>query len=365
MTKHALVKEQIIERLRDMQPRQRFLSRHAMCAKYGISRMTADAVAAELVSEGYLYAVKGSGTFVSPHLPPVSDSGADEAVYAWGVLMPDVRYSRSPDMFSGIERFARRHGISMTVCNTDDDADREHAFIRRLISGGADGLIIVPSYQLNLDNYRYIKERGIPFVFWNRAVDALPWAPQICISGYHGGLIATRHLLEKGYRRVAYIAPRRFRSSMDRFYGYCSALEEAGVPQRSEDICLSLPDESDEAAYACVLKMLRRADAPDAFLLFVDRMAAPAARAVADAGLKVSDDVGLIGFESSIAEADERLPETLLTYVVINSAESGCRAAEVLYGMLRGKPREENTLIVVQPQLCVRDTCKGKKERRK
>ncbi len=358
MLKHKQVREAIVESLGYMQPNQRYLSRYALCRKYQISRTTADKIVKELIEDGLMYTTKGSGTFVAPRLPPVAGLEAGEASASWGIILPDIRYNIYPDFFSGIERFCKERKIDIMVCNSDDDPGREHAFIERLMSAGINGLIIVPSAQVDTANYRPLIAKGTPFVFWNRTVDALPDVPQICLNGYHGGLLATRHLIKCGYKRVAYLAPRRFRSSMDRFFGYQSALALSGIPYDAKLINMNVPDDRPEIVREVARNMLLSQNPPDAFVCFVDLMALPVCGAVRDMGLRVSADVGVIGFESQIVQVYAQMAEKL-TYIHINSGVSGYLAAETLYRMMLKRPYRNALMQVVQPELVVRDTCLG------
>lgn len=365
MLKYKKVKQNAINYICELKPNQRFLSRQAMCMKWNISRSTADKIVEELINEGWVYSIKGSGTFVSPQRPVKSNRLSDQEALSWAVLMPDVRYSIYPEMFKGIEDFAKEHNIDIIICNTDDDSQREFAYIKRMVNAKVDGLIIVPARSsfLNIKNYQYLKERNIPFVFWNRTFDYMPEIPQICLNGYHGGFIATRYLLEMGYDRIAYISNTRFRSSMDRFFGYCSALNDAGLPYELELTCIELPDENPEHVKEITKKMLKLPNPPNAFLCFIDILAIPVSQVINEFGLSISDDIGIIGFESSIKWTDKNMDKKL-TCVVINSYESGYCAGQVLYKLITNGNIAANTLWVHHPQILVRETCKGPKNKK-
>ena len=308
-----------------------------------------------------LYTIKGSGTFVSPNLPVMTQIRSEKATLSAGVIIPDVRYSQYPELFKGMEDYFHEKHVDLMVCNTDDDPGRELAFIKRLVAARVDGIIIVPSAAQQLEGYAYLRKAKIPFVFWNRSVDMMPNIPQIALNGYHGGFIAARHLLSKGYEHISYLAPKRFRSSMDRFFGFDSALAMSGIETDRHIVKFLSEDENPEVFYTAADALLKSPNPPDAFLCFIDKMAPAVCKAISDNGLKVSDDVGVIGFESSIVWTDANMPPKL-TYVGINSGKSGYLAARTLYHMMLAK--EENWLsemIVTRPELIIRETCLGKK----
>ncbi|HHU60259.1 TPA: substrate-binding domain-containing protein [bacterium] len=366
MLKHEKVKQYVIDYISEMKPNQKFLSRQAMCRKWDISRSTADKVVKNMVEGGWLYTIKGSGTYISPQKPIYNNRRLDKKIYTWTVLMPDVRYSIYPEMFKGIEKFAKEHNVDIIICNTDDDAQREFAYIKRMVSAKVDGFLIVPARfsMYSMRNYQYLKDRNIPFVFWNRSFDYMPEVPQICLNGYHGGYIATRYLLKMGYKRIAYMALTRFRSSMDRFFGYCSALNDVGIPYKQDLACIELPSDDFESIKTITKKMLQMPNPPDAFLCFIDKLAVPISQAIKESNLRISDDVGLIGFESSIKWTDNNMDEKL-TCVVISSHESGYSAGKILYEIMKNEFGMSNTLLVHHPQLLIRETCRGFKNKNK
>ena len=344
----------------------RIASRNAMCVHFEASRSTVDAVIADLMAEGKVYTVKGSGTFVSPKLPESYKVDSGGNIVTWAVLVPDVRYYVYPEMCKGISDFTRENGIALMICNTDDDPKREYSYLQKLVMAGVNGIIIVPALTdaKNVIGYQYLKERRIPFIFWNRSYDYMSDVPQVCINGYHGGRIAVEHLLEKGYRRIAYIAPIRFRSSMDRFFGYSSALEIAGIELDINITALELPKGRAEEAKDCARAMLLSNDPPDAFLCFTDELAIFVEQAVRGLGLRVSDDVGLIGFESSSTPADDAMQKKL-TYISINSYQSGRHAGYVLKELMNRQPEVKHRLSVFNPRLVLRESCLGPLKQRR
>ncbi len=242
MLKRDSIKDMILEEIRKYKTHQLFASRNALRQKYNVSRTTIDRIIEELIADGYLYTIKGSGTYVSPQLAPMKNIHSCESQYVWAILIPDVRYSVYPGFFSGIEAYAHRYGIDIMICNTDDAEEREFALICRLIAANINGVVIVPTRRVNIENYQQLIKRGIPIVFWNRVVDELPTVPQICLNNHMGGMIATQHLLDCGYKRIAFLMKGRFRSNMDRYFGYQTALALAGIESRAEYVPLDLDE---------------------------------------------------------------------------------------------------------------------------
>jgi len=357
--KYISIKNEMLKMIREMQPNQRIPSRSFMCTKWKISRTTADKIIQELQKEGAIYCVKGSGSFVSPDKSPSEESRNESPRYHWAIILPDVTYSVYPRAFEGIERFTQAHKIDFIICNTDEDADAEFAMVQRMAASGVDGMIICPAITTteNFRNYQYLVKLGIPFVFWQRSVDYMLEIPQILLNGYYGGYLAAKQLLEKGYHRLSYIAPKRFRSAMDRYMGFCAAHVEAGVSIDPDNIRIGFDAGSEKAI---IRSLLEKENAPDGFVCYVDSLALEIVSVLQEMNLRLSDDVGVIGFEGCISYLDSSL-DFGLTYVDINRAESGYKAAQALWNLMHSR-KEKNLIQICSPFLCIRNSCNGKKQ---
>ena len=358
MRKRKTVKQELLQYISTLKPNERIPSRSFICSKWGISRATADLIIAELQQEGIVYCVKGSGTFVSATQSVEEPLGKPEQ-YHWAILVPDISFSLYPKAFSSIVEFSRTHNVDFLVCCSDDSAETEYALLQRAVSTGINGMIVIPAMTTteNERNYQYLIRSGIPFVFWQRSVDYMRDIPQFLLNGYYGGYIATRHLLSMGYRRVAYVAPTRFRSSMDRYMGYCAAISDAGLEVDPALVRLDIPQGKEQD---CAREMLSLDDPADGFVCFVDTLAVDVVRVVRENGLRISDDVGVIGFEGVISWLDATL-DIRLTYVDIQYQASGAAAAELLWRMMHRETAGPKVPRVFPPKLVVRDSCKGKR----
>jgi len=360
MAKRKLVKEELQRYIELLEPKTKIPSRNFICKKWNISRSTADAVIMELQKDGLVYCVKGSGTFTSPRQSREDELVGDARNQLWAILVPDLSFSLYPKAFYGIMKFARANNIDFMVRCTDDSADTEYALMQHAVTSGVDGMIIVPALTTteNIRNYQYLIKAGIPFVFWQRSVDYMREIPQILLNGYYGGYIAARHLLDRGYKRIAYIARKKFRSSMDRYMGYCAAISEAGLKVDPSLVKIGI-EEGEQSD--CIKAMLQGPNPADGFVCFKEDLAADVVHTAREYGLRISDDVGVIGFEGIISWLDDTL-DIRLTYVDISYEESGEAAAQTLWSLNHGKNVHPDFTKVIPPKLIVRESCKGKQK---
>ncbi|MHB8279299.1 MAG: substrate-binding domain-containing protein [Candidatus Humimicrobiaceae bacterium] len=332
-----------------------------MCRKYGFARTTIDMGVNELIEDKVLFSVVGSGTYVSAGYRS-NMNALMEGITSWGIVLPDLIIDIYPLFIRGVEDFARQHHINAVICNTDNDVRKQNEYIFRLIDSGATGIIIIPaiSKDNDLSGFIRLKEKKIPFVFCNRTVESMSSCSLVCSNDFYGGYIATKHLVEKKYNRIAYIARERYKASMDRYCGYVAALTEKGIEIDQSIVCLEPLEENNrngDCGYEFAKGILESNNPPNAFFCFNDRIAVSAYRALRECGLKVSDDVGLIGYDNiSVCEA----LEVKLTSVCFMNYEMGRRSAQILYKKLQGEKLVGNDVFIYQPELVIRESCMGR-----
>ena len=138
MYRYEQLKQSILQEIATLEPYQRMHSRPALCKKYNVARATVDKALSELVSEGKLYSVRGSGTYVAPSLP----SSAADSVQSWGVILPNIANDICPQLVRGIEDCAQQHGINIMICNADNDVRKEKMYLQRMARSGVSGMCI-------------------------------------------------------------------------------------------------------------------------------------------------------------------------------------------------------------------------------
>lgn len=227
MKRYLEIKEELIKIIAEMEPGKPLPSRPKLCEKLETTRTTLDRAMQELEKEGIVYSKSGSGTYAIGIL-----KGKIDTVENWGVIVPSI----SEDIYSlltrGIENIACRHGANIILCNSDNNPEKQRCYIERLLLSGVSGFIIVPiiSYNVEVSNILYgtLLKSNIPFVLCNRSVEGIH-APTVRSNDFYGGYIATKHLISKGYRSIAYIAETMYSVSIERCQGYISALNGKGI----------------------------------------------------------------------------------------------------------------------------------------
>jgi DNA-binding LacI/PurR family transcriptional regulator len=362
MLRYKEIKNLLMAEIAKLKCNDRLPPRPVLCKKMDTTRTTLDKAINELVTEGALYSINGSGTYVAGG---VANEELSVHNGNWGVIVPDVREPVYSGMVRGIENVAQSYGINIILCNSDLDFEKQEQYIKRLIHSGVSGLIIVPIVSKDIrENYRLYSqliELKMPFVFCNRNAEGIN-APVVASNDFFGGYITTKHLLQKGYRNIAYISYRKYRTSIERCQGYITALLEHGIEVNWEIIVIEEKSETQLYGYEALKNILVSGQIVDAVCCFNDKVIQGVYQAITETGLAVSDDIGVVGYDNT--DICEKLTPTV-TSVDYKNMEVGLKAAEVLFKKINREDLLNFEFHLLQPDLVVRDSCLGPKNRRK
>lgn len=358
MLRYLEIKNELINMTLSMNPGQKLPDRTALCKMLDTSRTTLDKAIRELVNQGVLSSRKGSGTYAVGAL-----DGAVDNAENWCVIIPNIMDSIYSGLVKGISNVAQLHNANIILCNSDNDSGKQEQNIRRLLVSGVAGFIIVPVIANNpIENYQLYSnliKSDVPFIFCNRSVDGVS-APVVTSNDFYGGYIATKHLISKGYRHIAFVTKYRYRTSMDRCQGYITALLENDITINRRLIVV--PAEGGRQL-DCGREMERLLDdeneTVDAVFCFNDDVAINVCKAIKGRGKRISDEIGVIGYDNS-ASCETQSPR--LTSVSYKNEEIGEKAASLLYDLCDNKPRSsEFEYYLFQPEIVERESCQGLK----
>lgn len=192
-----------------------------------------------------------------------------------------------------IEAAAQRHyDLLVSVCASLEE--EIHTLAKLVGSGRVDG-IILDSVRVNDPRIRFLLEKQIPFVAFGRTDLDQPY-PFVDVDGQQAVHRLTRHLLERGHRRIAFVGPSlEYFYVRDRFNGYLTALREAGLEPLPEWVCLDY--EREEGGYQAMETLLALPEPPTAVVAATDRIAIGIMRRAYAAGRVVGQDLAVTGFD--------------------------------------------------------------------
>jgi LacI family transcriptional regulator len=217
-----------------------------------------------------------------------------------GVIIPEIVHFFFSTVISGIEDVAYSRGYSVIISQSNESYNREVIDTQALFNNRVDGMLISMSKETkDFAHFEAVHRRGVPIVFFDRQCDAFNCST-VLVDDFNGGYQATEHLLKQGYRRIVHLeGPDNLEISKQRLMGYKTALKEYGI---EFDPAMIIQDDvaTDEViAKRLTLDFLSKANPlPDAIFASNDICALGSIQAIKEFGLKVPDDIGVVGFSN-------------------------------------------------------------------
>jgi len=201
----------------------------------------------------------------------------------------------SMELIDGVESVAKANGLSVVLTVSGSRHAPDPDWIEGVMRRRPVGIVLVFS-ELAPEYRERLRSRAIPFVIVDPAGDPSPDAPSVGSANWSGGLAATRHLIELGHRRIAAITgPEDMMCSLARVDGYRSAMNSAGLP--IDEGWIRFGDFHVEGGRDRARELLALPDAPTAIFAGSDLQALGVLDAVREAGLRVPDDVSIVGYD--------------------------------------------------------------------
>lgn len=266
-----------------------------------------------------------------------------------GVVIADNRNPFYAEVLNGIEEAAREKNYHIILANTQRDYQKEEEAINLLLAKRVDGLLITPVQDRN-DDIKNLIEANIPFVivgrdFKNIEVDA------VYNDEVKGGFLATKYLIKKGHKRIALINGFLHKSpARGRLEGYKKALKEYGIP--FDDSLVSVGDIDVKDGYERTKQLLEKNLDFTAIFAYNDMMAFGAMRAIKEKGLRIPEDIGLVGYDDIPFSS---LISPSLTTIRLKKQELGVESLKLLLSRINVS-RKKTKKIMLDVELKIRET---------
>jgi LacI family transcriptional regulator len=254
-----------------------------------------------------------------------------------------------PMLLQGIAQSTNAEDYSMLLWLSRMDENREHFTQRITRNRISDGLLIAsitdtdPLFDRLVSTTPHIVMVECPMRFRDRI-------SYVTIDNVHGGQIATEHLIDLGHRRIAHITGHMTISDgQDRLMGYKRALESASI--RFDPNLVTEGEFTYRAGYIAMKKLLPHK--PDALFAAGDTTALGAMQAIQEAGMRVPDDIAIVGFDD-LDVAIKATPQ--LTTIRQPIQEKGAVAARLLMDLIEGKAQNPHQ-VILPTQLVIRQSC--------
>jgi LacI family transcriptional regulator len=272
-----------------------------------------------------------------------------------GIVIPDLMHSFFVEIVAGIEAHANASGYGLLLCSSNEDPAKERQELDMLRQRQVDGIVLGSANASgNTDLLQQLTSLGIGIVMIDRDDHPDVRCDRVVTNDEEVGRLATAHLIEQGRRAIAHIAGPSIVHAKRRADGYRAALKRRDIKVRPEWIVRGGFKEAD--GYKAMKKLLGARPRIDAVFAANDPAAIGAMKAIWDAGLRVPEDVAIVGAGDITFGDLLRVP---LTTVSWSRDDQGRAAAELLLDRLVGEPDARPKRVVIPPHLVVRRSSGG------
>jgi len=279
----------------------------------------------------------------------VARSLVTRRTYTIGLLLPDFTHPFFADIAKTIAETVRPRGYHVIISYFEEDPDLERVEADSLLARRVDGLILASSQSPDrLELFEELRTRKVPLVLIDRPMEGVR-ASFVGVDNEAVGRLATTHLIEQGCRRIAHLRGPRIGLAAKRLNGYLASLKKNRLTAPKGYVVDA--GFQDHSGYLAMKQLLTVNPVPDGVFCYNDPVAIGAMKALREAGLKVPEDVAVVGAGNVHYSDALAVP---LTTIDQKTREIGARAAELLLGQIGSKrtPRPEKILIV--PELVPR-----------
>jgi DNA-binding LacI/PurR family transcriptional regulator len=265
-----------------------------------------------------------------------------------GLVVTTIADPFASEVVSGIEQAANDHGYSVFLADSDADPIREKQVVQSFAERRVDG-IVVTSSRVGALYLPLLSEMRVPIVLVNNQHPG-EFVHSVMIGNVEGSRAAANHLIGLGHRRIAYLGDQfGYQSDTERFAGYRQALDEAGLRFLPELAVHG--DGKPEEAMQAMGKLLALPDPPTAVCCYNDMSALGAMRSIHLHGLRVPEDISVVGFDDLFVTSYTQPP---LTTVRQPMRRMGLLAMESLFRLMSGE--DSAIRITVEAELIVRES---------
>lgn len=246
------------------------------------------------------------------------------------LILTDLSGPFYSELIRSIQDVTLSNNFDLIACSSM--GGRDSTAVRFMLEKRVDGAIVL-AHNITDEILRAAAGERFPIVVMDRVISG-EGLVNVLVDGEHGGYSATRHLIDKGHRSIAYISgPANSYDNTLRYQGYQRAMQEAGLEEKTKWKLSG--NFVREGGYKATKMMLMQGEMPSAVFYGNDEMAVGGMKALEEAGISVPDDLSVIGFD------DIQLSEYVqpsLTTIRQPMYESGSLAGHLLFQKLNGDP---------------------------
>lgn len=268
-----------------------------------------------------------------------------------GIIVHELNSNFITSVLAGVEKITAENGYDLIIAHSSESYIKEKANAKNLFHKRVDGLIASLAFDTpDLHHFQPYIDKGVPVMFFDR-VEQDGNNTVVIIDNAKCGYLATEHLIQQGCTRIAHITSDLRRNVYSqRYKGYRDALFDHGIP--FDENLLIINDLTEQAGIEVAHQMLQMKSMPDGVFITNDFVAAVCMRTLKENGIKVPEDIAIVGFNN---DAIGKLIDPALTTINYPGIDMGEIAARNLINHLKGISNMHHTnTIIVRTELIVR-----------
>lgn len=268
-----------------------------------------------------------------------------------GVILHELNSNFITSVLAGIEKVTTEAGYDLIIVHSNERFEKEVANAQNLFHKRVDGLIASLAFDTeDLGHFKQFEEKGTPIVFFDRVEENSNY-PKVIIDNYKSGYQATQHLIDQGCKRIIILTANLLRNVYaQRHKGYLTALKDNGIPYKNEYVLVK--DLTEKSGIEAAVQVMKMNPMPDGAFITNDFSAAVFMHTLKENGIKVPEDIAIVGFNN---DAICKIVDPQLTTIDYPGVNIGEIAARNLINHLKGIADINSTnTIVVRSELIVR-----------
>jgi LacI family transcriptional regulator len=267
------------------------------------------------------------------------------------LIVADISNPFFAEISRGIEDRARENGYHVIFSSTDDDPKNLESCVRMMREMGVDGFIIA-AVSLKEPIVDELLDQEIPVVLINRRIKKSN-VNYVVVDNYKGAYLAVEYLINIGYKKIGIISGRSSVSTgKERLQGYRKGLLDHGLKFKKE--YSSQGPFTEEHGKKAAKKMLTLKNRPEAIFAASDNIALGVMNAAGELGLKIPEDLAIVGFDDTIFSSNSKIR---LTTVSQRKYEMGERGVQILIDLIENQQSDYINKVVLEPRLIIRESC--------
>jgi LacI family transcriptional regulator len=277
-----------------------------------------------------------------------------------GFVIPDLLHTFFSEIVRSVSLTLQGTGYTLVTTSCEEDPKLEKKAVEQLMARGVD-VLLVASAQSTVEMFRRVEEAGIPYILIDRNIAGLA-AHFVGVNDEEVGALATRHLAEVGCERIAHIGGSGLSPMAGRMQGYKRTLAKLGLADQEELIfnVEHVEERGDATGYKAAGKLLQLASKPDGIFCYNDAIAYGAIAAVLDSGLRVPEDIAIIGCGNILYNKFLKIP---LSSIDQQTSAIGQRSGNLALQLIEAGEPIAPQRILLEPKLVARQSTQRKSQK--